>query len=87
METNLATKTAGTKHAWNCSRVFARRDPKCPRCLELAAGAPARAGWGPSRDAIRCDQVKQHFTVRDENGETGHERNTRLYVVDTAFEW
>ena len=35
-----------TKHRNDCSRVFKNYDLKCSRCQELAAGAPAREGWG-----------------------------------------
>lgn len=40
METTL------TRHNADCARVFNRRDPKCPRCQELAQGAAPRKGWG-----------------------------------------
>lgn len=30
-----------TPHSTACRRVFARLDPSCPRCQELAAGAPS----------------------------------------------
>lgn len=33
-------------HKENCSRVFKRYDPACPRCQELINGEPARKGWG-----------------------------------------
>jgi len=36
-----------TKHATDCKKAFGRLDHACPRCQELAAGAPARRGWGP----------------------------------------
>ena len=36
---------AGTKHAASCSAACGRRDMTCPRCQELAGGAPVRS-WG-----------------------------------------
>lgn len=86
-----ATKVqTGTRHSVTCSRAFAHRDPTCPRCKELANGAAPRAGWS---DAKRQQEARDrlaiwnHFNVRDERGETGHERNTRTNGCDTAFEW
>lgn len=38
-----------TKHRDGCARAFARRDPECARCRELAAGAAPREGWGERR--------------------------------------
>jgi len=32
-------------HTADCTRVFKRYDLSCPRCQELAHGAPARKGW------------------------------------------
>ncbi len=43
----IPTETT-TKHRHNCTRVFDRYDPMCPRCDELKAGFPARRGWGGS---------------------------------------
>lgn len=42
---NTTTYNSGTKHLAGCQRVFARYDPSCPRCAELAKGAAPRAGW------------------------------------------
>ena len=36
----------GTKHSFNCERVFKNYDLKCPRCIELKNGGIARKGWG-----------------------------------------
>jgi hypothetical protein len=35
----------GTQHIEGCRKAWNRLDGTCPRCLELAAGAPARKGW------------------------------------------
>lgn len=48
-----------TKHNTECVMAFGRLSPAgtCPRCDELRAGAPARAGWGrPSAIARRIDE-------------------------------
>lgn len=34
-----------TQHKSDCTKAFNRKDPTCPRCIELLAGAPARSGW------------------------------------------
>ena len=36
-----------TKHADNCKMVFGKKDPTCPRCVELLNGATPRS-WGNS---------------------------------------
>lgn len=55
------TKAAATKH--NHQVVFGRREAGCPRCAELAAGAPARKGWGSRRrefDAASIAAIRAH---------------------------
>ena len=37
--------------------VFGRREPGCPRCAELAAGAPARKGWGSQRRTYEAASI------------------------------
>lgn len=37
-----------TRHGTNCKMAFGRKDPNCPRCQELLAGAPARTRFGES---------------------------------------
>ena len=39
------TTTTTTSHADDCRMAFGRKDPNCPRCMELLNGAPARSGW------------------------------------------
>lgn len=34
-----------TKHSRHCKAVFARRDWRCHRCMELMRGAAPRGGW------------------------------------------
>jgi hypothetical protein len=36
----------GTKHKADCSMVFGRKDPTCPRCQELLAGSAPRPRFG-----------------------------------------
>lgn len=61
-------KPAITKHASNCARRFARLDPFCPRCKELAAGSPARKGWQASyfaRKAADDEQFRHELKAHD----------------------
>ena len=50
-----------TKHSATCGRVYRRYDTTCPRCLELAAGAVPRCGWG---DRARADERRQIAEIR-----------------------
>ena len=34
-----------TYHLADCQRAWGNYDARCPRCLELKGGAPARKGW------------------------------------------
>jgi hypothetical protein len=59
---------ANTKHSPGCKMVFGRKDPNCPRCQELIAGAPARDGWQKGyyqlkahNDAIEKAAIAAHF--------------------------
>ena len=57
-----------TKHSTTCCRVFNRYDLSCPRCQELAQGAPARAGWNDMRDAQearRIEHIRSHVCTRE----------------------
>jgi len=72
-----------TYHRSGCERVFKRYDAACPRCQELAAGAEARRGWGPSReqrDAQASAEIHAHFS-----GEK--HRSGGCGVVCTFGEW
>ena len=76
-------KQMGTRHNVDCSRAFKNYDPQCPRCQELANGAEARQGWGPSRrelDLMAASSVSAHFSSeRHLSGGCG--------VVCTYGEW
>ena len=55
-----------TKH--NHPVVFGRREPGCPRCEELDAGAPKRKGWGWRRkeeERRRTRAIQNHDCKRD----------------------
>lgn len=56
-----------TSHSPNCNMVFGRKDPTCPRCIELINGAPTRRGWGPSRaekDRRQSAEIRAHNCSR-----------------------
>ena len=38
-------KDGSLKHSGQCKMTFGRKDARCPRCIELLNGAPAREGW------------------------------------------
>ena len=51
------TMKTATHQTTDCGRGWGRKiNPDCPRCQELQAGAPARAGWG--------DRTRQQETAR-----------------------
>lgn len=59
------TKSGATKHAVSCAMAFGRKDPTCPRCQELLAGAAPRSlGFDPNRkaelDAAHAASVRAH---------------------------
>lgn len=69
-----------TTHNTDCKRVFNRYDATCPRCQELAAGQPARAGWNDGakrQEAIRIEAIRTH----------DYNACARKNVVCTCFEW
>lgn len=49
-----------TKH--NHQVIFGRREPGCPRCAELAAGAAPRQGWSVRRtyEAQQIAAIRAH---------------------------
>jgi hypothetical protein len=70
-----------TAHKTDCARVFKRYDMSCPRCQELAGGAPARAGWNDLKkrnELMRVEAIRQHdFTACAK----------QHHGVCTCFEW
>jgi hypothetical protein len=54
-----------TKHSVDCNMAFGRKDPSCPRCQELMAGAAPRAGWQKSYYANKTAQeAAQRSAIR-----------------------
>ena len=52
-----------TLHKPDCTRVFARKDMTCPRCIELANGAQPRAGWSDwkrKQEAMALAAIRAH---------------------------
>lgn len=61
------TKKVETLHNQDCKMVFGRKDPSCPRCVELINGATARKGWQADyygnkklEDERRSKEIKEH---------------------------
>lgn len=53
-----------TKHSTTCTMAFGKARPEtgCPRCVELAAGAPARSWVRRHDNARRVASIHAHFT-------------------------
>lgn len=47
-----------TKHDPSCKMAFGRKDPSCPRCQELLAGAPPRKGWNHTKREQERRQIE-----------------------------
>ena len=57
-------KQQGAKHSVDCKMVFGRKDPNCPRCVELLSGAAPRDWRGSRRaenDRQLCQEIREHF--------------------------
>lgn len=61
----MQSAQAKTHHKPDCQMAFGRKDPTCPRCQELLAGAPARqAPWFKRAAEQRqqtLDGIHAHF--------------------------
>lgn len=67
-----------TEHSKTCKMAFGRKDPNCPRCIELLNGAKPIA-WNPSRRAaIEAQQIKMIKS---------HKCTPACGPVCTAFQW
>jgi len=62
------TKSGSAKHSSGCTAAFGRKDMNCHRCVELANGAPSRAGWQQEhftskarREEQRRREIAAHF--------------------------
>ena len=59
----MAKSAEKTAHAPDCRMAFGRKDPSCPRCQELLAGAAPRRGWGSlarEHEAERVRAIQAH---------------------------
>lgn len=79
---------ANTKHSLTCNMAFGRKDPTCPRCLELLGGAPPRPGWQKGyfsrkrrQDEQRRREMAEHFAPG------GPHARGLCGPVCTAFDW
>ncbi len=71
-------------------RAFGKRVPGCPRCTELAQGAPARTGWQGRyfQQKARTEYLKQVFQRRVQaKGLCFCGKPKEHAVVCTAGEW
>ena len=51
-----------TKHKDECTRVFKKYDPTCPRCQELIKGSPPREGWQKSYYEQKAREEKRTYS-------------------------
>jgi hypothetical protein len=58
LEVNL---DGSTKHSRHCQAMFARRDWKCRRCLELLGGSAPRNSWQAEYAARKLGEVQRRF--------------------------
>lgn len=59
MQTTIAIRTA---HKPDCQMAFGRKDPSCPRCQELLAGAqPIKWAWA---EQAKKDRARAAFAPR-----------------------
>ncbi|MFY1686568.1 hypothetical protein [Plantactinospora sp. WMMB782] len=79
------------RHTCNGGRGpnFGRKTPGCPRCDELAAGAPARDVPGRLRGVIRQRQIdeQQAAESRDHHRPGGPHANGECGPVCTFGDW
>lgn len=79
----LYTKGGALKHSNECSMAFGKKDPCCPRCIEMLNGATPRNGWQKDyyrlkahNDFIEKQAKQKHNCIKEGCG-----------PVCTAFEW
>ena len=68
-----------TPHAETCKMTFGRKDPSCPRCQELLAGAKPAEGWGAAK-AKRERDISAAIYAHDCKA-------SNCGPVCTAFQW
>jgi hypothetical protein len=68
--------------------AFGRKDPECPRCQELLAGAQPRPGWQRDYFTRKAQQEKQTRDAMNEHFAPGgpHQRGV-CGPVCTAFDY
>ena len=86
-------KTNITRHNGTCSMAFGKysQHNDCPRCNELKAGAPARAGWQKGyfsrkaqQEAAQLRAIEAHFAP---GGRYSQLKAAGMEFTDTAFSW
>lgn len=67
-----------THHKADCRMAFGRKDPSCPRCVELFAGAEPRQWsryqtWAYARgEAVSDAEIRAHFdSKKHRSGQCG----------------
>jgi hypothetical protein len=61
--TVLKNKDGSLKHSNECKMAFGKKDPKCPRCVELINGAQPRKAWdylSKQNEANRIQAIREH---------------------------
>lgn len=88
MYTTEYTKCNQLKHSSYCQMSFGRKDMQCPRCIEMATGAPARSGWQRDHFAMKAHNaamdrqaIKTHFAP------DGPHATGKCGPVCTAFDY
>jgi hypothetical protein len=77
-------KRMNTKHKADCKMAFGRKDQECPRCQELLAGAPSRAGWQKQYYARKKqEEIRTLEAIRSHDFKACAEKN----IVCTHFDW
>ena len=81
MYTAIYCKNGDLKHSQACTAAFGRKDSKCPRCVEMLNGAPARDSWHKdykdkqNAEAARVQAIHNHIC------------DHKCGAVCTKFEW
>lgn len=79
---------ANTRHNPDCKMVFGRKDPACPRCRELLAGAPPRAGWQQDYFSRKRQlETQQRQAIAEHFAPGGPHARGLCGPVCTAFDW
>lgn len=63
MHKEIYNKNGNLAHSQECKMIFGKKDPECPRCLEMINGAPARGSWHKEHFEKQAQEIrwlKQH---------------------------